>query len=431
MNEKSASRAVKAGGKSQYRWVMLALVMLVYIIVLGFTNQSFNILLASIVGDEGWTPVQKTAVSGAMSLGMVWFCFVAGSAIDKISVKKIMGTCLILLSVLIFLRGQATGFVIWYAMMFLYGVVSAFYQPCVTKTVSLWFDSEELATANGCTTAASPIGQITANLFAGRIAANLSGGWRQLFMIAGIIVFVLMVCWWIFAKNRTSMDAALTSTTIKEGENSLWKNIIGVLKDPYVWCMIIADAFFLGLIYAGGTYGNYVLQMDPNWAIDKTISGYAGMCNNFCSTVAYILLPIIIRKIGNKYYKWVVLITGFIAPIFFIIGYRSYNFTLLCICLGVAGIFYGGIVPGTKTLMLQRPSVSGIRAGTAFGLMMTVERLGVTVAVHILGGIIFNSADTMGLTMSSFYALQLIAPVFVLIALLYDRAQKKKAAQNA
>ena len=76
MNEKSASRAVKAGGKSQYRWVMLALVMLVYIIVLGFTNQSFNILLASIVGDEGWTPVQKTAVSGAMSLGMVWFCFV-------------------------------------------------------------------------------------------------------------------------------------------------------------------------------------------------------------------------------------------------------------------------------------------------------------------------------------------------------------------
>lgn len=63
--------------------------------------------------------------------------------------------------------------------------------------------------------------------------------------------------------------------------------------------------------------------------------------------------------------------------------------------------------------------------------MMTVERLGVTVAVHILGGIIFNSADTMGLTLSSFYALQLIAPVFVLIALLYDRAQKKKAAQNA
>ena len=48
MNEKSANRAVKAGGKSQYRWVMLALVMLVYIIVLGFTNQSFNILLASI-----------------------------------------------------------------------------------------------------------------------------------------------------------------------------------------------------------------------------------------------------------------------------------------------------------------------------------------------------------------------------------------------
>lgn len=316
MNEKSTSRAVKAGGKSQYRWVMLALVMLVYIIVLGFTNQSFNILLASIVGDEGWTPVQKTAVSGAHVPGY-------GVVLLRRRLRHRQDQ-----------RQEDYGHLPdppvcpdlpprtshWLRHLVRYDVPVwrglRLLSARVTKTVSLWFDSEELATANGCTTAASPIGQITANLFAGRIAANLSGGWRQLFMIAGIIVFVLMVCWWIFAKNRTSMDAALTSTTIKEGENSLWKNIIGVLKDPYVWCMIIADAFFLGLIYAGGTYGNYVLQMDPNWAIDKTISGYAGMCNNFCSTAAYILLPIIIRKIGNKYYKWVVLITGLYRPHF-------------------------------------------------------------------------------------------------------------------
>lgn len=80
-----------------------------------------------------------------MALGMVWFCFIAGSAIDKISVKKVMGTALVLLAALIFFRGQAHGFVIWYATMFLYGVVSAFYQPCVTKTVSLWFDKDELS----------------------------------------------------------------------------------------------------------------------------------------------------------------------------------------------------------------------------------------------------------------------------------------------
>ena len=97
---------------------MLILVMLVYIIVLGFTNQSFNILLGTIVGEEGWSAAQKTAVSGAMALGMVWFCFIAGSAIDKISVKKVMGTALVLLAALIFFRGQAHGFVIWYATMF-------------------------------------------------------------------------------------------------------------------------------------------------------------------------------------------------------------------------------------------------------------------------------------------------------------------------
>jgi hypothetical protein len=147
MSESTKNPAVE---KPAFRWVMLILVMLVYIIVLGFTNQSFNILLGTIVGEEGWSAAQKTAVSGAMALGMVWFCFIAGSAIDKISVKKVMGTALVLLAALIFFRGQAHGFVIWYATMFLYGVVSAFYQPCVTKTVSLWFDKDELSFANGC-----------------------------------------------------------------------------------------------------------------------------------------------------------------------------------------------------------------------------------------------------------------------------------------
>ena len=426
MSESTKNPAVE---KPAFRWVMLILVMLVYIIVLGFTNQSFNILLGTIVGEEGWSAAQKTAVSGAMALGMVWFCFIAGSAIDKISVKKVMGTALVLLAALIFFRGQAHGFVIWYATMFLYGVVSAFYQPCVTKTVSLWFDKDELSFANGCTTAASPIGQVTANLFAARIANSLSGGWRQLYVIVGILVFILMVVWWMVAQNRSSMDAALSSSQIQE--NRFWQNIRGVLSDPYVWCMIIADAAFLGSIYAGGTYGAYVLQNDPNWMIDKVYSGYPSMCNNICSTLAYLTTPLICRKIKpGVAYKWWVMISGFIAPIFFIIGYRTYSIPACMLCFGLSGIFYGGIVPGTKTLMLQRPTVAGVRAGTAFGLMMTVERIAITVCVSILGSIIFTSADGLAVTMSRYFAVQFIAPVAVMIAFIYDSMSKKQAAKN-
>ena len=432
MSEKNvSSAALKAGGKSPYRWVMLILVMLVYIVVLGFTNQAFNVLLADIVGDQGWTDVQKTAVSGAMATGMVWFCFVAGNVIDKTSVKKVMGTALILLAVLIFLRGQATGFVVWYIMMFIYGVVSAFYQPCVTKTVSLWFDKDELSFANGCTTAASPIGQVTANLFAARIAQNLSGGWRQLFVIVGIVVFVLMVVWWVLARNRTNAQAALTSAEAQE-KTKLSQNIAGIMRDPYVWCMILADAFFLGAIYAGGTYGAYVMRSDPNWAIDAVYAGYPSMCNNIFSTCAYLLTPLICRKIrpnGNAY-KWWVMISGFIAPIFFIIGYRTYSLTAIMVCFGLAGAFYGGIVPGTKVLMLRRESVAGPRAGAAFGLMMTVERIAITICVNALGSIIFTSTDTMAITMSNYYFIQFGGPICVAIAFIYDHQKRKKAQQS-
>lgn len=429
MSENNTTTGAVSAQKNPYRWVMLILVMLVYVIVLGFTNQSFNILLGTIVDDQGWTAVQKTAVSGAFATGMVWFCFVAGNVIDKAGAKKIMGSALVILAILIFMRGKAEGFMIWYVMQFLYGVVSAFYQPCVTKVATLWFDKDELPFANGCTTAASPIGQVTANLFAARIAQNLSGGWRQLYMIIGVIVAVLMLIWWIFAKERSSMQAATSSNIITE--NKLWENIKGVLSDPYVWCMILADAFFLGSIYAGGTYGAYTLQNDPGWMVEKVYSGYPSMMNNICSTCAYLLTPLICRKIKpGVAYKWWVMISGFIAPIFFIIGYRTYSLPAAMACFGLAGIMYGGIVPGTKVLMLQRPKVSGVRSGAAFGLMLTVERIFITICVNLLGSILFTSEAGLASTMSNYYFLQLLAPVCVAIAFIYDAASRKKSAQN-
>ena len=196
--------------------------------------------------------------------------------------------------------------------------------------------------------------------------------------------------------------------------------------------MILADAFFLGSIYAGGTYGAYTLQNDPGWMVEKIYSGYPSMCNNICSTIAYLTTPLICRKIKpGVAYKWWVMISGFIAPIFFIIGYRTYSLPAIMVCFGIAGIMYGGIVPGTKVLMLQRPKVAGVRSGAAFGLMLTVERIFITLAVNLIGSILFTSESGLAVTVSNFYFLQLLAPCCVALAFIYDHFSKKKAASKA
>ncbi|MDF2949123.1 MAG: yjjL, partial [Sedimentibacter sp.] len=207
------STTLQSKGKSSFRWVMLLFVCLFYFLILGFCNQSFNILLGTITTDMGWEATQRTAVATAMSTGMIWFVFVAGIMMDKFSVKKVLGSSVLICAALIFLRGQAKGFTFFFTLMFLFGAASAFYMPATTKIITLWFDSDELALANGFLTAASPMGQITANYFAVKIMMAI-GGWQALYTFIGVAVVVLTIAFFVFAKERKSSEASLVSNTL-------------------------------------------------------------------------------------------------------------------------------------------------------------------------------------------------------------------------
>jgi len=410
--------------KDPFRWVMLVFICLFYFLILGFTNQSFNILLGTITKDMGWTAVQRTAVATAMSSGMIWFVFVAGALLDRFSVKKIMATTIFIVAVLVFLRGQAQGFMFFFSIMFAFGVASAFYMPACTKTIGLWFDKDELAYANGWLTAASPIGQITANLFAVKIMNKL-GGWQMLYMTIGVCVLIIVAFYFFIARDKSSADAALKSSIIKTADLSFWKNIGGILRVPMVWVYCIANMAFLGSIYAGGAYGQLVLQTDPGWMLDKSISGQIPAFNNFASMIAYVVVPIIIAKVGRQHYNKFAIIGGIIASLSFIVGYRSYSYVTIAACMAIGGICYGAIVPASKVLMLQLPEVSGPRAGTALGLFVTIERIGITFATGILGSLISGSPETMSITLSNFYSVQLIAPILIFIAAIVGKRKKE------
>ena len=155
MSEAIASKGVSNNTK----WRVLICIFLFYFVGLGFTNQFFNVVLGVMVADMGWDPAQATLISSAMFGAMIWFVFVAGIFLDKFSVKKLFMVEIILVAISFILRGFATGFTFFFALMIVYGVLSAFYIPTVIKLVSLWFDGKQIALANGVLTSASPCGQ--------------------------------------------------------------------------------------------------------------------------------------------------------------------------------------------------------------------------------------------------------------------------------
>ena len=414
--------------KEPYRWTVIGFIFLFYFVVLGFTNQAFNVLLATMAKDLQWNGVQTTAIATAMFSGMIWFVFVAGAILDKFSAKKVMAATGVLVAVVFFLRGYAQDFTFFFVIMFIYGIASAFYIPTCIKLISLWFDTSEIALANGMLTSASPLGQLVANLFGYNIAMAI-GGWRALYMVLGVATIVIIAFFFFVLRERKSEDAALESAVLKHEDLTFWRNIGGVAKTPLVWLYAIANAGFLGCVYGLMAYQNYLLQMDPGWHLTAATSGTVPAFSNMVSMFAYTLVPFIIMKLNaQKHYPLIAIISGIIATTALIIGYASYSYGLICAMMAVSGLFFGAALPAPKVFMLQLPEVSGPRAGTAMGLYVTIERIGVTVLVAIVGGLITSGKPAIGMTyvFSSAITMMYISPILIFVGWMITRHMSKK-----
>ncbi len=420
MSEAIASKGVNNGTK----WRVLICIFLFYFVGLGFTNQFFNVVLGVMVADMGWDPAQATLISSAMFGAMIWFVFVAGIFLDKFSVKKLFMVEIILVAISFILRGFATGFTFFFALMIVYGVLSAFYIPTVIKLVSLWFDGKQIALANGVLTSASPCGQLIANLFGYKIAMAI-GGWKIMFITTGVLMVCILVVSLFLVKDRKSEDAALESAILTKDDLTFGKNIKGVASTPGVWIYALANGCFLGMVYALMAYQNYIYQTDPGWGLDPSVSGTVPAFSNCVSMCAYTLVPLVFARLGiQKYWQIAAIFTAIVAVCVASSGWMAYNYAWACASMAISGLMYGCCLPAPKVLMLQLPEVSGPRAGTAMGVYTTMERVCVTIFVAFLGPKILAwdpSIPGMSVLAGKFQLIMLIHPVLLALALLVNK----------
>lgn len=420
--------------KTSARWVMLGFICLFTFLITGFTNQTFNVLLRTIAVDFGWTNTQITTVNTAMASGMIWFVFVAGAMMDRISVKKMLVSVVILLGVLTFLRGEAQGFVFFFSIMFSFGVASAFFAPATVKAIGLWFDAEELMMANGWLQASAALGMVVANLLAQRILELFGGNWRGLFATIGMGLIAIALLFILVGKDRKSEEASLTSNVLTKDDLGFWKNIKGVMKLPLVWVFTMANVFFLGVLSTAIGWGQFVFQSDPGWGVSPYAtyglsiarSGQISATGNGFAMVAMVLVPLLFKKIGRKHLPVVAIGAGIVSAIVSFIGLISYNFTLLIVVMMITGILCGVCIPAPRLLMLSLPEVSGARAGTAMGFFLTVERLSVTLLMALLGGLMAGGQVSKSVLLGMFYLLQLGSPLLLLWGMILLRKKKAK-----
>ena len=113
--------------------------------------------------------------------------------------------------------------------------------PAVTRIIALWFDKKYLFIMNSLAIG----GGATAFIIGLNLTLPISkaiGGWRNFFVLLGILMAVLAILWMIVIPERSSKDAALNrGIEIKHAEeNKFWQNIKICFVKPkslafYVW----------------------------------------------------------------------------------------------------------------------------------------------------------------------------------------------------
>lgn len=233
---------------------------------------------------------------------------------------------------------------------------------------------------NGIENFVGPIGQIIATLCMAQLLVLLKG-WRNIHIIIGVILFVLLILWVVFYrqdKSEVSKTANAQSNTDKE-----IKPFKTALKQKPFWLLAIGwpgtTLIWIGMFYFWTSYVQEAYGMT---------TATAGMVLSFIpifSAIASLTSPKLADKIGKD--KVLIWPWGFILPLMYFGMLNTSNIVLLCVFSAIAGYGAYCFVPLAFTTLYKlglHPKV--VSMGTA--MIMTGVALGTALGSGIVGKLI-------------------------------------------
>ncbi|MFC2043789.1 MFS transporter [Chloroflexota bacterium] len=404
------------GTASKYRWVILGVLWIAYIVVF-LHRLSIGPLAPFLKEDLGISSAQVGALMSAAAFGYMFSCIPAGWATDKFGVRWLL------------VIGEFVGGVFIMMMMFVSSYIGALIimafagfgcgclMPGTTKGVLVWFPQKERATVMGIKQTAVNVGGIITALTLPSLAIAL--GWRFGFLFLGLVAIAIGTISFIFYKDPpVSAASSLESTGETRGPSTvqllreLFKSRDIWLVYVYLFTLIIVEfaliahlvlylteALFFPILAAGG-----ILAMTEAAGVLGKPAG--GIISD--------------RLLGGSRRKVLLLWGGIASVMCFLLTVfgsdLSWGLYPILLALGVTVIGFGG-VQLTLTAELAGKELAGIAAG----MNGVAASLGIIVGPIVFGHIV----DVTGSYQLAWFSCTVFAVISVL-AVLFVREERKK-----
>ncbi|WP_160725902.1 MFS transporter [Bacillus sp. USDA818B3_A] len=193
--------------KSNYRWLVLGLVFILYTVCYA-DRANIGVVLPFIQKEFALNNFQIGAISSFFFLGYACTQIPAGFLLRKKGTRGIVAIAVIGFSAITFLLGLVSGAAYLVILRLLLGITEGPVPVSMTSTINQWFPAKEKATATGFYIASTQLAPVFVPIVAAAIAVSL--GWRYVFFYFAIPGIFIAILWYLFVRSKPE-DSSMVS----------------------------------------------------------------------------------------------------------------------------------------------------------------------------------------------------------------------------
>ncbi|MDR2156492.1 MAG: MFS transporter [Clostridiales Family XIII bacterium] len=355
------------------KWIVLFSSLLLMTLCLGFNFTSMSMMLPVWQAEFGFSATQYGLLAGAISMGGMVIVFIAGNIFDKFNLKAVLYSAVILNGLAVSLRMVITSFETAYFMLFLSGLFANIVYAGLIKSLAAWFDRKALLKANGILTSGGSIGFFLGFNVTSPWSEAL-GGWDKLFLWQGVVMVAFgLICFLIVPLREEKQGAMNLDLKVQTEGYTVGRRLKELLTSKQVILILISEFLIAGSLLTFSSVGPAAFM--GTWEnIDATKLGLILSFVNVGSVFGYWILPPLAVKVGLRKIMSLPFVVFTCAV--FAASLLTHNF-MVAVVLNMLGGFSNGLgLMAGRILLLEHPDVAGVKAGTASGLLLTLNKLG-------------------------------------------------------
>jgi MFS family permease len=384
-----------------YRWYILALVMLASALIPGASRMCMPVLFKEISLNLHLNLVSIGTVWGLDPLAGVFIGLPSGLLADRFGIKRTMMVGCFLAAIFGALRGLSVNFITLAASMFFFGFLGASIPNLVAKATVQWFKGQHLALASALTGMAWSVGSMSATTLSATVISPWLGGWRGVMFFWAVPCAALSLVW-LFTGREPERHEETERTEVSV---PFRQAIAHVARIRDVWMMGLLTVAQFGSTM--GLLGYLALYLRDNGWSNAAASSTLTVLNG-ASMLGMIPMVLISDKfISRKAVLGLAIISTTAMPALL----PFVNRTGVWLLIIAGGLLRSGAPPMINVIIFEAQGVGSLYGGTAIGTSTAIGMIGAVLAPP-LGNSLASYSSSLPLSFWAALSILGLIPLF-------------------